>query len=69
MGHSLRPSLYYFELTAALRRSYDGPVWCDCERRVEQIADRPRAFGYPEGLCGGAPCAELRNFVPGDRLG
>ena len=50
MGHSLRPSLYYFELTAALRQSYDGPVWCDCERRVEQIADRPRAFGYPEGL-------------------
>ena len=63
MGDSLRPSLDYFELTAALRRSYDGLVWCDCESKS------PIDHARPEGLCGGAPCAELRNFVPGDRLG
>ena len=54
MGHSLFASLYYLELTAAIRRSYDRPLQGCNECGIEQFANRPRVIGNADGLCGSA---------------
>ena len=51
MGRSLFPSLYYLELTAALRRGNDGPLWCQCECHVHQFADGAAPYALGFGAC------------------